>query len=186
VKSEPDAAIRQCLIVAVVALAWVATFELNAAVFPSLEHSARASWIFLPAALRPLAILMFGGLGALGLVLGAFLTVYGTSGGSTLHEIVLAVSSGLLPWAAVSVGKAMFKLPDSLAGVRPKHIVALSAMCAGSNALGLNAYLWLAGRLGEDLMHIPAVFVGDAFGSAIVLLAASAVLTVVFPRRSLR
>lgn len=186
VKFEQKATIRELLIVAVVALSWVAAFDLNSWVFSSLEYSPRAHWIFLPAAMRPLAILMFGSLGAWGLVLGAFLTVYGTSGANTLHEIVLAVSSGLLPWAAVSAGKSLFKVPDSLAGLRPRHIGALCALCAAANAIGLNAYLWLAGRLEGGGMQMLTIFVGDALGATIVLLAISMALKFVFPLRSMR
>lgn len=182
---EPDAAIRQLLIVVVVALAWLVAFKFNAWMFSS-PYSITAHWIFLPAALRPLAVLAFGGLGACGLVLGALLTAYDMSDGGHLHEIVLAVSSGLLPWAAVAAGKSMFHLSDRLAGLRPKHIVALCAMCAGANAIGLNAYLWLAGRLNGDLMPILTVFVGDALGAAIVLPVASTALAFVLPRRLMR
>lgn len=127
---------REALVVAVVALAWMASFEGNAWLFSELEHSGRAHWIFLPAALRLLAILMFGARGALGLVLGSLVTALGTSGGDTLHEIVLAVSSGLLPWAAISAGRALFNLPDNLSGIRAQHIIAMCTMSAGANASG--------------------------------------------------
>lgn len=184
-KFHQKALIYQIVIIMIVALVWHLTFKLNAWLFSGLEHTLRANWIFLPAALRPLAVLLFGGLGACGLVLGSLLTVYGTSGGNPSHEIVLAVSSGLLPWWAVTAGKSMFRLSDSLAGLRPKHIFALCAMCAGANAIGLNAYLWLAGRLDGDLLQIVAIFIGDLLGSAIVLFSLSAALAFFLPRKSI-
>lgn len=181
-----ETALREALVVAVVALAWMASFEGNAWLFSELEHSGRAHWIFLPAALRLLAILMFGARGALGLVLGSLVTALGTSGGDTLHEIVLAVSSGLLPWAAISAGRALFNLPDNLSGIRAQHIIAMCTMSAGANALGLNAYLWLAGRLANDPKQILTVFVGDLLGAAIVLFVVSTALAILMPSRPAR
>lgn len=181
-KLVPGAAFRPFLPVAGVAVAWVALFRLNAWLFQGLEVSIRANWIFLPAALRPLSILLFGRRGVLGLVLGACVTAYGTAGGDHLHEFVLAVLSGVLPWMAVEVWEVMLSLPESLSGLRFTHIVALCVMCAAANAAGLQAYLWLSGRLHADLVQVVTVFVGDIAGAAIVLFLASRILSLLYAR----
>ncbi len=177
-KSSSVVGIRECLIVTAIALAWAALFEINLWLFSGLEHTIRAHWIFLPAVMRPLCILMFGGLGAWGLVIGAYLTVYGTTDGEYLHEIMLSVISGLLPWVAVSAGKALVGISGTLAGLRAKHIVTLCVLCAAANAVGLNAYLWMAGRLDGDLIQFLTIFIGDSFGSAIILFLISAAISV--------
>lgn len=176
--------LRQTLIVAAVALSWFGLFNLNAWLFSNLEHTARAHWIFLPAVLRPVSVLLFGGWGACGLVLGAYLTVYGTANGSYLHEIVLSLLSGLLPWLAVYLGKWALGIPESLAGLRAMHIVAICALCAGVNAIGLNGYLLLAGRLQNDPIQILTIFVGDLLGAAIPLFIISTTLAIALRQKA--
>lgn len=181
---DAERLLRQALTVLGIALSWLCLFRLNAWLFTDLEHTARAHWIFLPAVMRPLSILLFGSLGAWGLVLGAYLTVYGTTGAGDLHEVTLALLSGLLPWASVNMAKWALKIPSSLAGLRAAHIVLLCFLCAGINTLGLNTYLWVSGHLQNDLIQILTVFVGDLFGAAILLFAISTALAFALPRRS--
>ncbi|MCZ8371090.1 MAG: hypothetical protein O9293_14220 [Porphyrobacter sp.] len=167
-----------------IAIAWLALAELNAWIFSDLEQSPNAHWIFLPAAFRPLVILMFGRTGAAGLVLGAFLTVYGTTGGGPLHEVIFSVILGVTPWIAVSAGKWMMDIPHNLAGLGPRHIILLCTLCASANAVMLNGYLWATGRLEGGGTQILAVFVGDLLGAALLLLIISTALALAFPSRS--
>lgn len=167
----------------VISIFWFFISRLNGSLFPFFEHTLRASWIFLPAAFRPLVILLFGGTGAAGLILGAFLTVYGTSPGGLPDELVFSAILGLTPWAAVSLGRALLDLPGSLAGLKASHILLLCALCAGLNAITLNGYLWLTGHFDGGAIQIATVFVGDLLGSTIVLFLISNALAFAMPRR---
>ncbi|MFA7585502.1 MAG: hypothetical protein WCY11_04785 [Novosphingobium sp.] len=180
--SVSAARLRQGTTICGISIAWVAAFELNGWVFSALEHTIRAHWIFLPAALRLLAILMFGRIGAAGLVLGAYLTVQGTAGGDAVHEILLSLCSGITPLVAVGLGKWMLDVPGNLAGLRSMHIVVLCALCASLNALVLNAYLLASGRPESSLVQILTIFVGDLLGAAIVLLLLAGILALILPR----
>ncbi len=173
---------KPCATVVGIAVTWLAAFKLNEWAFSGTFHSARANWIFLPAAIRVIAVLLFGDLGALGLVVGAYLVLYGAAGSDALHSAILAISSGIAPLIAVIALKRWFAISDTLAGLRPWHIIALSVACAASNALLLNGYLWLAGHLHSDFMQIATVFIGDFLGMAIVLLALSVALSFALPR----
>ena len=166
-----------------VAAAWTLLFELNLAWFAATEHSARANWIFLPAALRLLAVLLFGDVGAIGLVIGAFYTLPPLASGELVHGMVLAGTSGLAPLIAVGIGRRHFAIASDLAGLRALHIVVLAISCAAANAIILNGYLLVTGQLAGDLRQIFTVFVGDVAGAAIVLLAISSSLALVLPRR---
>lgn len=174
---------RQVLIALAIALSWVGLFNLNEWLFSDLEHTIRAHWIFLPALLRPLCILLFGGTGAWGLVLGTYFTAYGTTNGDYLHEINLALLSGMIPGATVYVAKKRFKIPNSLTGLQASHIVLICTLCAGANALGLNAYLWLSGQLVHDMVQILTVFIGDLLGAMILLMIISTILEFSLPRK---
>jgi len=167
-----------------IAIAWLAISEFNAWLFADLEHTPQAHWIFLPAAFRPLTILMFGTTGAAGLVLGALLTLYGTTDGDTLHEVFFSVILGFTPWIAVSLGKWIIDIPRDLAGLRAGHIVLLCTLCAVANAITLNGYLWVSGRFEGGLIQILTIFLGDLIGSAILLFAISTALAFAFPNRS--
>ena len=63
------------LIVSGTALAWRAAFDLNMWLFSDAALTDRAHWVFLPAALRIMAVLILRTPGALGLMLGAYLTL---------------------------------------------------------------------------------------------------------------
>ncbi len=174
---------KQLLVISVIAVAWFVTFRLNSWVFGATEHTSVASWVFLPAAFRPLAILMFEEVGAIGLVLGGYFTVYGTARGDNFHEIMLSVVSGITPLFAVLLGKWLFDIPRDLAGLRAGHIIVLSVSCATANAIVLNGYMWASGHLHGDFIQIATVFVGDVTGAAIVLFLLSSTLSFALPRR---
>lgn len=57
--------------IAGVAVAWPLVLWFNRWLFAPLDYMAWASWVFLPAAVRILAVLVFAEAGAIGLVLGA-------------------------------------------------------------------------------------------------------------------
>lgn len=175
--------IKPCAVIVAIALAWVAAFHLNEWAFAATEQTPRANWIFLPASVRILAVLLFDELGATGLVVGAFLTLQENERGIALQSIIVSLTSGIAPLIAVSGVKHWYSIPATLAGLRPLHIVALTMACATSNAVILNGYLWLVGNLDADIDQLAAVFVGDVFGMAIVLLTLSTALSFTLPRR---
>ena len=170
-------------IVLLISVGWLLITDLNNEVFGRLAHSIRAHWIFLPAGFRPIIILLFDQIGALGLVLGGYLTVMGTTGGDESHAVTLSLILGITPWLAVRWGKRMMAIPNNLAGLKPRQIVSICTLCSAFNALTLNGYLWLAGKLSGGFVQIGTVFVGDLVGSAIVMFALSTLLVVVLPRR---
>ena len=172
------------MIVIGVALTWDAAFTLNEKVFVGLQHSIRANWIFLPAAIRLLAVLLFGETGALGLALGAFLTLPNGLNNDVAFNVALAMTSGIAPLAAVMVCRKFMHIARDLGGLRAWHIVVLSIASAAANAIILNSYLAAIGRLHGDVEQIATVFVGDMLGTAIVLFLLSSLLAFALPRSS--
>lgn len=173
---------RTTTTVLAIAIVWCAISRFNEWLFPFFEHTLRANWIFLPAAFRPLVILMFGRTGAAGLILGAFFTIRGTTPGGLPDELAFSAVLGLTPWLAVSLGAHLFRIPQSLAGLSPRHILVLCGLCASLNAVTLNGYLWASGHLAGGAEQIATVLVGDLVGAAILLLLISNILTFAMPR----
>ena len=57
-----------------VAIAWTLLFKLNMWLFKSLEVNQFVSWVFLPAFIRILSVLLFGWAAVVGLIVGAIIT----------------------------------------------------------------------------------------------------------------
>ncbi len=123
-----DAILRWNMTVFGVAVVWLMFYTLNDWLFAQLAYTAYAHWIFLPAALRVLVVLLLGGEGAIGLMVGAYLTLPHESPNDLAFEIALALSSGLAPLAAVAFCQRLFKISYDLRGLRGSHIIALSVV----------------------------------------------------------
>lgn len=160
---------RSTLIIGGTALAWLVVFDLNTWLFSQAALSERVNWIFLPAALRIIFILLFQGRGAVGLIFGAYLTLPHTNPDDFSYEILLAVSSGLAPLSAVVFCQQFFMVHSELEGLNGWHIIALSIASATANAIILNALLAVMGQQLPSLEAIAAVFAGDVLGAAIVI-----------------
>jgi uncharacterized MnhB-related membrane protein len=172
-----DRSLRAVLIVGGTAILWLAVFNFNMRLFEHTAFSERAHWIFLPAAFRVIAVLIFGLRGSAGLMLGAYLTMPPASSDDHVYEIMLSISSGLAPLAAVIFCRHYFRIDNDLVGLNGWHVIALSVSCAAANAILLNLVMWLMGTQQPELQAISAIFVGDVLGAAIVLGAMSLLLS---------
>lgn len=162
---------RGIITVSTVALLWLAFFELNDLLFSQLTYTERAHWIFLPAALRVLAVLLFGSRGAIGLMIGAYLALPHTSPDDLAFEIALSVSSGIALLAAVAICQRFFPINSDLFGLRGSHIIALSVANAFANSMLLNIVMAVVGRHHGDGLLAATIFIGDMLGAALLLLA---------------
>lgn len=175
---------KRCTEIAATALGWLAIFNLNGILFGNLAQAPRVHWIFLPAGFRPLAVLLFDKAGAAGLAVGTYLTLRGTPGSAGLHAILYSNIKGATPWVAVSLGRKAMGIPLSLAGLKPPHVITISALCAGLNALTASGYFWGVGQMQHSLTQVAALLVGDILGSGIVLFLLSSGLALVMPRQA--
>lgn len=161
---------RSILAVLIVALAWVIVFKLNQLLFDGTRNSRWTHWIFIPAAVRIIAVMLLGWRGAAGLVLGAWFTLRPEDAGYLPHAIALPVSSGLAPLFAMSMWRRLTGLREDLNGLRASDIVGLALSCAVMNSALLNLVLTLTGSVQRELLQIVTVVVGDAAGIMIVLM----------------
>ncbi len=161
--------------VSAVAALWVLLFQLNAWLFARWETSHLANWIFLPAALRLVAVLIFGWKGALGLFLGALITSALMDAGWP-ENVMLPALSALGPVLAVKLARDHLGWSVDLQGLRYAHLVLLAALGAVSNGLLHHVY-W---ALTAPDLNWSAVFVtmvgGDLVGTFVVMVIASAIL----------
>jgi hypothetical protein len=159
-----------------IALTWLTVFKVNMWLFSHLALTEYIHWIFLPAGFRLIAVLLFGLRGALGLMLGAYLTLSGGSTDDLSHEILLSVSSGLAPLLAVMFCQRLFTIRNDLAGLNAWHVIVLSVSCAVTNSVVLSSLLWAIDTQQADFIAIMAIFVGDVIGAAVVIGAIALIL----------
>ena len=171
-------ALQNSCIALSIALIWLGSFNLNMWLFSSLHHSERADWIFMPAALRILAVLIFAETGAIGLALGAYLTLSHAPTSPPAYEMGMAVTSGLAPLLGLQVCRWIAPLGKDLAGLKPKDIIILSIVMAVANSLLVNTCLALAGKFDGDIIQLITIFVGDVVGAAIVLVVISSAIDI--------
>jgi len=171
-----------CLIATGIAVGWVYCVAFNEFLFRHLDHNAWAGWVYLPAAMRIICVLLFARIGALGLVLGTFYTTQYAPQLDLLHSFLVAVTSGLAPLLAVWLCRRVFRIAPDLRGLRPVHILVLSILGAAMNACLINSVVALSGHPHFELLSVVIVFLGDLSGTAIVLFVLSTALALLMPR----
>lgn len=170
--------------VSVVAVLWVVLFELNRWLFQALQETPFVNWVFLPAAIRVVSVLLFEWRGALGLFLGALFTNYPQVGVNVGESLVLSGLSALSPFLGVAVAKWALRVRDDLAGLTANQMLIIAAVCAAISAAAHNLYFHWASP-DHDWMHsLVPMLGGDLTGSLIVLFVSSLVLRALRWRRT--
>lgn len=141
-----------------------------------LRHRPGIAWVYLPAGVRLLATLLFGGAGAVGLLLATWVTGFVHY---FPHDPPRAVMGGVIgalaPWLVYLHARYSWHLRASLAGLDPGRLLALATLYALANA-GLH-HLYFAWRGEAGLVDgFVAMFVGDLVGTLLVLYVFKAVL----------
>jgi hypothetical protein len=156
-----------------VALAWFALFELNAWLFSRIHLTGFISWIFLPAAIRMLAVMVGGWAGALGLFLGAILTNLSLLKYEPFNIVMLAGLSTLGPLVAFNLCTRWLKLPRDLAGLHHSQLLVFAVAGAIFNSFPHNLYFYFTGLSPDAWSGIVPMFIGDVTGTLIMLYLAS-------------
>lgn len=168
-------------IIIAIAAVWIGLFKLNNLVFSSTGVSQYISWIFLPAAIRMLSVVLLDWLGAAGLFLGAVITSEPTIDHNLTEAFMLAGLSALGPILALNLCAQWLKIPVNLAGLGLKQLFLLSLVGALCNVIPHNVYFYFAGRMENTFDGLVPMFIGDLSGTAIVLYLAALTLKFCFP-----
>jgi len=165
-----------------VALLWVALYQFNAWLFDEIHLTGFISWIFLPAAIRMLSVMIGGWTGALGLFVGALLTNLNLLMFEPLNAVVIAALSALGPLVAVYLCTRWLRLPNDLAGLQRSQLLVFAVAGAVFNVFPHNLYFYLTGLSYDAWSGILPMFVGDLAGTLIVLYLASFSIRLVLKR----
>lgn len=155
------------------AIAWIGLFELNAYLFEGLVVNENVSWVFLPAVVRILAVLLAGYAGVIGLFVGALFTNLPINSVELIDVLALTSLTALNPLLAVWLLVRYFGLKTDLSDLRWWHLIAFATAGAISNVVLTQTYL--AHSLRQEVASgswLP-MLVGDLVGTFMMLYAAS-------------
>lgn len=157
-----------------VAALWWILYALNDLLFAATAVNRHVSWVFLPAALRLVAVLVVGWRGAVGLFVGALWTQ--DPGVEPLDRLALAAISACVPWAAVHLGLRGMRVSRDLAGLTVGQLGVLAAVCAAASAGAHHLYLMRLPSWDLGLKSLGPMVIGDLVGMLILGLLVSQVL----------
>lgn len=163
---------------AAIVAAWLVLFWLNDALFEAAEVDAFISWIFLPAAIRVLAVMLFGGAGVAGLFVGSCITGPDVDA-NWAQAGAISLVSAVAPLIAVRACQRRLNLPDTLAGLNSRNLLCFS-IAGAAVSVALHQLVFALFDTRDDLLEgVVPMFVGDLVGTALVLFAASAAVRLV-------
>jgi hypothetical protein len=176
--SRPTWFAPACVQALIVAITWVTLYVINDWLFEFVAVSEHVSWVFLPAAVRMLAVLLAGWSGVAGLFVGSLITgLYGFDGASVGQVVVLAGLSALAPMLALTLCASWLNLRSDLRGLSALQLLALSVVC-GALTAGLHSlHLWGFGVVGQFSDAFLPMFVGDLVGTVTMLYVAKILLS---------
>lgn len=157
-------------------IAWIGLFELNAYLFEGFVVNQNVSWVFLPAVVRMLAVLLAGYAGVVGLFFGALFTNLPINSVELLDVLMLTSITALNPLLAVWIVVRYFGINHDLSGLRWWHLILFATAGAVSNVVLTQSYLALSLRHDAASGSWFPMLVGDLVGTFVILYAASLIV----------
>jgi len=171
--SRSNRLLTSLYVVAGIALVYWLLYQLNDWLFTNFEVSKSISWIFLPAAIRVIAVLLFGWEGVAGLLFGSIVMAFPWHGDASVNSCIVSVLSSISPMLAVTSGAYLMKTKIDLQGLGAKQLFVFALLGALFNSVLQNLYFQLSGTAKTWITGLVPMFVGDFIGTMIVLYCAS-------------
>lgn len=162
---------------------FVLMMAVNDWLFPHLVFVPGIDWIFLPAGVRLLAMLLFGEAGAVGLLIASWLVCF-------LYlfpdDFTRALMGGILPTVApylvYKLAQHWFGLKASLTNLTSRRLLACILANSVANPLLHHIWFYLHDHAEHLVRGFLIMFVGDLTGTLIVIYAIKGLLSLM-PRR---
>lgn len=166
--------INVTLVIASAAL-WAAFWFLNSWLFAALEYTAGIAFIYFPAGVRLVLVLVFGVWGAIGIALSTPLLFMQAFGQQSVEEVVVnSLISGFVPLLAARACQWALGIGWSLEKLRPAHLPLLSLAVSIATPLALNLMFVAYGLkpIADLPQNTAAMVLGDFLGCMIGLVVA--------------
>lgn len=166
---------QQLAMIAATIVLFLTMLALNHWLLLQFEYAPGINWVFLPAGIRLLCLLLFGASGAIGLLLVSlgvnFLLFFP-------HDPVRAIAGALLaafaPWLVYQLAQWRYGLRPSLAHLSAARLLALAVAFAIASPLLHHLWFALVGPRERWLHSLFVMAAGDLNGTLIVLYLAKA------------
>jgi len=159
---NPSAVRSAALQALLVACVWVFFYHVSVDGMAYLSFNHETFWVFLPAGVRLVAVILFGWVGVVGLFIGSALTpdAFG-------DVLMLSAVSALAPKFALITGRRLLHLSPTLASLKPFHLGVLALIASSVNALMRVGALHLLGNP-QPVFNLLPMFVGDLVGTFLI------------------
>jgi hypothetical protein len=126
------------------------------------------NWIYLPAGMRLLCTLLFGGAGAIGILVASWLTcIFYFFPDDPVRSVAGSIASALAPYLVYKLAQFQYGLQPSLVNLNPTRLLLLSAVYSLANPLLHHSWLFLNGEpVGSGFF---VMVLGDFLGTLAVL-----------------
>lgn len=158
------------------ALAYIGLYHLNGWLFSHAMINENVSWVFLPAAVRMLAVLLFGWAGVAGLFAGSVLVVPDYVLAEPVRCVTLGVLSSFPALVAARWVQQRLQVPLDLGGMRPRHLMWFGLAGGLANSLGHTLYFMLEKGSLDPLAGFVPMFAGDTAGTLLTIYAVAFLL----------
>lgn len=152
-----------------VAVTYLSIYQFNDWVFDQVKVSDFVSWVFLPAAIRMLSVLLFGWAGVAGLFLGSIACIPQVAAEDPAKALILATLSSVPSLLAARCVQRLAGIPLDLAGLQPRHLLMFGLAGGLTNSVVHTAYFVLAQQSASALENFVPMFIGDSIGTLIIL-----------------
>jgi hypothetical protein len=165
-------------LIAISAILFLAVFVANEILFNSayFESVRGMNWIYLPAGMRLLCTLAFGGAGAIGVLIASWITcVFYFFPDDPLRSFAGGIASAAAPYLVYKLAQYCFALKPSLINLNPQRLLLLALLYSLANPL--LHHLWLVLR--GDPVHLKGfavMVIGDLIGTLVILYLIKALL----------
>lgn len=160
-------------------LATIALFLLMLAInewlFKHAEFVPGINWIYLPAGIRLLSTLLFGGAGAIGLLIVSWLvSFFYFFPNDFMRAFVGGIVATIAPYGVYKLAQYAFGLHASLANLTPRRLLICIVGCSFASPLLHHLWFVLHGDPQPLLDGFVVMFVGDLNGTLLVVYAVKA------------
>lgn len=159
---------------------YTSLFFLNNWAFSALEFTAGVNWLYLPAGLRLLLVLMFGLSGASGIAFGsASISMLVYFQDDPFTGLVAGLISGFAPYGVQALMQRFANLQRNLADITAISLLQLALFYSFATSFGHQVWYTLRGVTTDFWASVWPMFVGDLLGTLLILYSAHAVIKLV-------
>jgi hypothetical protein len=167
----------QAAMVATTMIAFIAMLVANEWLFTRLEFVPGINWVYLPAGMRLLCVLLFGNAGALGLLLVSWLVCFFYFfPDDYVRSFMGGVLAAAAPWIANRIAQNVFGLRASLTNLSPQRLLVCIVLYSVASPLLHHIWFAIHGDTDRLLHSFFVMFIGDLNGTLIVVYAMKGIL----------